>query len=85
MVHCLNQASHFMLKCHIFETLVIHSGSRKRVDSIYVQILKYLQHKLSTAENYMITHASLYHIIRKVSYKLSYSVCDEKCYSLEKF
>ena len=49
----------------IFETLAIHTGSKKHVDSIFVhvQILNYLQHKLGIAENCIITHASsLYHI-----------------------
>ena len=75
----------------IFETLAIYTGSKKHVDSIYVyvKILKYLQHKLGTAENCIITHASsLCHI--NVSYctesKLQIDlVFDEKRYSLNNF
>ena len=55
----------FCAKVSFFETVAIHTGSKKHVDSIHVhvQIQKYLQHKLGIAENCIITHASsLYHI-----------------------
>ena len=64
----IGKCSHFVLSV-IFETLAIHSGSKKHVDSIYVhvQIQKYLQYKLGIAENCIITHASSLHHIN-VSY-----------------
>ena len=64
-----------MLKCH-FETLAIYTGSKKRVDFIYVQILKYLQHKLGIAENHRIIHERSF-------YQINVSYCKESTLYVE--
>ena len=55
-----------------FETLGIHTGSEKHVDSIFVhvQILKYLQHKLSTAAETCI-------ILKQAHLHINVSYCKE--------
>ena len=72
----------------MFGTSAIHTGSKKHVDSIFVhvQILKYPLHKLGIAEYCILDYSCklmhritlMYHIVKKVSYKVTELVFDEK-------
>ena len=74
-----------MLKCHFLNI----SYSYWFQEACRFYICPDADGKLSIAENYIIAQAHciilMYHIVMKVSYKLSYLVGDENSHSLKNF